>query len=95
MLIARIPGTTDLEFNEGYACDRAPKILKMAIEGFKGRAGKPVDIPTVMSKAIVGFSVEAILIRLGEGQSPATFPFREYRYPETSRGWCSSPAATT
>jgi len=62
--IARIPGATHVELDEGHALEGAREILRMAIEAFKGRAGKPVEIPAVKSKAMAGFSVEAILSAL-------------------------------
>lgn len=64
--MAKIPGATHVPFKEETAGEDARKILRMAIENFTKRKGKPVDIPQYKEKVVAGFSVEAILAALNK-----------------------------
>lgn len=66
MDIAKIPGATYIEFEEGKALEKAREIIRLAIAAFKARQGKPVNIPKVKSKVIAGFSTEAIIAALAK-----------------------------
>lgn len=57
----KIPGATHVEFTAENADEAAEKIVRTAIEAFKARAGKPVQIPQVKASGLAGFSVEAIV----------------------------------
>lgn len=57
----KIPGATHIQFEPETADEEAKKIVGLAIESFSKRKGKEVFIPSEKSKALVGFSVEAIL----------------------------------
>lgn len=57
----KIPGATHIQFEPETADEEAKKIVGLAIEAFKNRKGKDVFIPSEKDKALVGFSVEAIL----------------------------------
>ncbi len=61
MELARIPGAEHLPFSEETAVENAREAVRMAIEGFKQRQGRPVDIPEHKSKVVAGFSTEAIV----------------------------------
>ena len=59
--MVHIPGATHIEFEPVHADESAQKVVRMAIEAFKKRRGKKVDIPAHTSTAIAGLSVEAIV----------------------------------
>lgn len=61
MDIAKIPGATHIEVTEENAMEKAREIIRIAIEAFKRRKGRPVDIPQVKSEVLAGFSAEAIV----------------------------------
>ncbi|MHB1418754.1 MAG: anaerobic carbon-monoxide dehydrogenase catalytic subunit [Bacillota bacterium] len=61
MSIAKIPGATAIEFDETKGLEKAREILLLAIEAYKRRQGKPVNIPATKSKVIAGFSTETIV----------------------------------
>ncbi len=61
MDLAKIPGAEHLPFAEETAEENAREAVRMAIEGFKQRKGRPVDIPQEKSKVVAGFSTEAIV----------------------------------
>ncbi len=61
MAIARIPGAKHVEFHPDTARASARLIFETALEAFKHRDPKKVDIPDVRREALVGFSPEAIL----------------------------------
>lgn len=64
--ITKIPGALHVEFAEETAVENAKEIIRIAIENFKNRKGKPVDIPQHKSKVVAGFSVEAIIHALSK-----------------------------
>lgn len=64
MSIAKIPGAQHMDFNESNARETAGEIVRLAIEAFKGRQSKKVNIPEYESVAIAGFSAEAIVAAL-------------------------------
>jgi carbon-monoxide dehydrogenase catalytic subunit len=59
--MVRIPDARHIPFEPGHADDNAKEIIRVAIDSFKRRRGKPVDIPQHKSTAIAGLSVEAIV----------------------------------
>jgi carbon-monoxide dehydrogenase catalytic subunit len=61
MSIAKIPGAEHVEFEPETAMASARKILELAIECFKKRDAKKVDIPGMKTETLVGFSPEAVL----------------------------------
>jgi carbon-monoxide dehydrogenase catalytic subunit len=66
MDIAKIPGATHVEFTEEAASERAAEIFDIAIENFKRRKDKPVNIPDITTPVVSGFSVEAIVAALSK-----------------------------
>ncbi len=58
--IARMPDSEFIHFSAANAGENAKAIVKMAIENFKNRDQSLVNIPKQVSKARVGYSVEAI-----------------------------------
>jgi carbon-monoxide dehydrogenase catalytic subunit len=61
MDMAKIPGATHVGVHEDNAAEKAREIIALAIEQFKARQGRPVNIPPYSSKVVAGFSVEAIV----------------------------------
>lgn len=57
----RIPDARHVPFEPHRADDAAQEIVRAAIDSFKRRRGKPVDIPQHRSTAVAGLSVEAIV----------------------------------
>ena len=72
MDICKIPGCEHLEFDEAQAKTKAEAVLRRAAERFKGRKGKPVEIPDVVTPVWAGFSLEAIVAALSKvnGEEP-------------------------
>ncbi|MBE3588898.1 MAG: anaerobic carbon-monoxide dehydrogenase catalytic subunit, partial [Thermoanaerobacteraceae bacterium] len=66
MHMARITGATHVEFTEEQAAQKAREIIGLAIDAFKARRGRPVQIPQYKSKVVAGFSVEAIVSALAK-----------------------------
>jgi len=66
MPIAKIPGATHVEFHEDRARESAREIIGTAIEAYKKRDPKKIDIPDIKKTAMAGFSLEAILEALGK-----------------------------
>lgn len=64
MPIAKIPGATHIEFTEEKAKEVAREIIHLAIEAFKNRERRRMDIPQETSVTVAGFSTEAILSAL-------------------------------
>ncbi len=61
MPIAKIPGATHVEFTEEKAGQAARDIIRLAIDAFKKRDPKKINIPDHQSVAMAGFSTEAIV----------------------------------
>lgn len=61
MDMGKIAGATHVEFTEEAATEKAHEIIDIAIENFKRRKDKPVDIPEITTPVVTGFSVEAIV----------------------------------
>jgi carbon-monoxide dehydrogenase catalytic subunit len=59
--IAKIPGAEHIEFDESRADEVAEEIVRKAIKNFKNRDPDKVQIPSLTTKAMVGFSVETIV----------------------------------
>ena len=66
MSIAKIPGAKHIEFEPASARECAHKILDTAVQCFRKRDPKKVDIPNVKCETLVGFSPEAILSLLAK-----------------------------
>lgn len=64
--LCRQPGDTHIEFRPETAEEDAKRIIRLAIEAFKRRDPKRVNIPSDQSETVVGFSVEQILELLGK-----------------------------
>ncbi|MCG0239617.1 MAG: anaerobic carbon-monoxide dehydrogenase catalytic subunit [Firmicutes bacterium] len=64
--ITKIPGAVHVPFREETATEDARKILRLAIENFTRRQGRPVDIPNHKYPVVAGFSVEAIVRALSK-----------------------------
>ncbi len=61
MSIAKIPKATHIEFQEANARESAKQIVLTAIDAFKKRDPKKINIPSDSSAAVVGFSTETIV----------------------------------
>lgn len=57
----KIPGAVHVPFEPEEAEETSEKIVRMAIDAFKERKGGKVFIPTEKTRAMAGFSVEAIV----------------------------------
>ncbi|MBW6463636.1 MAG: anaerobic carbon-monoxide dehydrogenase catalytic subunit [Firmicutes bacterium] len=57
---SKIPGSYHIDFTEEHAVAKAKEVINLAIEAFKERQGKEVDIPDIKHKVTAGFSMEAI-----------------------------------
>ncbi len=64
MSIAKIPKAVHIEFQEANASESARNIILAAVDAFKKRDPKKINIPAASSAAIVGFSTEAIVSAL-------------------------------
>lgn len=67
---AKIPGAVHMEFQEENAINTARDIVRTAVENFPLRNPSRVQIPSVSSECMVGFSVEAIVAALGGSLDP-------------------------
>lgn len=61
MDMAKIPGALHVGVAEEDAREKAREIVRLALETFKKRQGRAVNIPQHKSKVVAGFSVEAVL----------------------------------
>ena len=59
--ICRKPASEFIQFSADSAAENAKAIVKMAVENFKNRKSELVNIPNQVSKARVGYSLEAIV----------------------------------
>jgi carbon-monoxide dehydrogenase catalytic subunit len=66
MDICKITGAEHIEFTEETAAEKAKEAIRTAIEVFKKRKGRPVDIPDVQSNVVAGFSAESIVAALAK-----------------------------
>ncbi len=66
MDLCKITGAEHIEFREESAAQKAKEAIRVAIEVFKKRKDKAVDIPQVDSTVVAGFSVEAIVAALSK-----------------------------
>ncbi len=62
---SKIPGSYHVDFSEEHAVEKAREVIKLAIEAFKERQGKGVDIPAIKHQVTAGFSMEAMEDILG------------------------------
>ncbi len=67
---AKFPGATHMEFHEENAYETARGIVRAAVMNYRNRDPSKVHIPDIKSKAMVGFSVEAIVNALGGSLDP-------------------------
>jgi carbon-monoxide dehydrogenase catalytic subunit len=73
MDIAKISGATHIDFSEEQAIPKANEIIDLAIDQFKRRKNKPVEIPAITSPVVAGFSVEAIVAALAKVDAKEPF----------------------
>ncbi len=66
MDICKITGADHIEFTEETAAAKAKEAIRTAIEVFKKRKGRPVDIPDVQNNVVAGFSTESIVAALAK-----------------------------
>ncbi len=66
MDIAKITGAEHVQFSEEQAGPRASEIIDRAIEQFKRRQNKPVEIPSVQTPVVAGFSLETMVAALSK-----------------------------
>jgi len=57
---SKIPGSYHVEFTEDRAVEKAREVISLAIDAYKERQGKEVDIPDIKHKVTAGFSMEAM-----------------------------------
>lgn len=67
---AKFPGATHMEFHPESAYETAMSIVRTAVMNYRNRDPAKVHIPSVKSKAMVGFSVESIVNALGGSLDP-------------------------
>ncbi len=67
---AKFPGAEHMEFREENAYETAKKIVGEAVMNYNRRDPSKVHIPDIKSRAMVGFSVEAIVNALGGSLDP-------------------------
>jgi carbon-monoxide dehydrogenase catalytic subunit len=67
---AKFPGAKHMEFSEENAYETAKGIVMEAVLNYNNRNPAKVHIPDIKSKAMVGFSVEAIVNALGGSLDP-------------------------
>ena len=60
----KIEGAEHIEFHEDKASETAKQIIKVGIENFENRKGKP-NIPKTVERGIAGFTTENIFYHLG------------------------------
>lgn len=61
MPIAKLPGAIHVPYEINKADETAQQVVRIAIDAYKNRDPKKVNIPSYKSKVIAGFSVEAIV----------------------------------
>lgn len=61
MPITKIPGARHIEFEESNAGEKAREVLRVAIEAFKKRDPKKINIPNQKNNVIAGMSAESII----------------------------------
>jgi anaerobic carbon-monoxide dehydrogenase catalytic subunit len=66
MDLCKITGAEHIEFTEEAAAAKAKEAVRVAIEVFKKRKGKPVDIPNIEANVVAGFSTESIVAALAK-----------------------------
>ncbi len=70
---AKIPGAYHVAFTEEQAEEKAREIINLAIDAYKERKGKEVNIPQVKNKVTAGFSMESLADILGAVNPDAPF----------------------
>ena len=58
--IAKIPGSYHVAFDVDTAMEDAKEVIRLAIEAYKERDAKKVQIPQIKSTVVAGFSLEAL-----------------------------------
>jgi len=66
MELCKITGAEHIEFKEEAAVEKAKEVIRVAIEGFGRRKGKPVEIPDVQDTVVAGFSAESVVAALAK-----------------------------
>jgi carbon-monoxide dehydrogenase catalytic subunit len=89
MDVAKISGATHVAFSDEAAGPKAFEIIDKAIDNFKQRQNKPVDIPDIKTPVVAGFSVEAIVAALSklDPQEPLK-PVADHLKQGNIRGVC-------
>jgi carbon-monoxide dehydrogenase catalytic subunit len=77
--IARIPGSTYIEFRPDTAFDQAKELVKMAIDNYQNRDRDKVYIPSAKQSAVVGYPCEQIIKHLDGVANSRTDVFGTYR----------------
>ncbi len=74
MSIAKIPGAMHVEFEPDTADETARTILQTAIDAYKKRNPKKIDVPDIKQETLVGFSFENIVDLLSkiDSEKPLT-----------------------
>lgn len=67
---AHFPGAVRMEMNEENAYETAYQIVEKAVENYKNRSRGSINIPSITSEAMAGFSVESIVKALGGSLKP-------------------------
>ena len=93
---ARMPLATHIPFDEHHALDVAKQIIRLAIDNFPNRKA-PVQIPSISSPTVVGFSYETIQYLLGGSiRGSLLHPERQHHQrpdPRASPGWWAATTA--
>jgi carbon-monoxide dehydrogenase catalytic subunit len=61
----KIPGSYYVDYSEERALDQAKEVIRIAIDGYKERAGVECVIPSVKNKVVAGFSLEVLFDLFG------------------------------
>jgi carbon-monoxide dehydrogenase catalytic subunit len=77
--IARIPGSTYIEFRPDTAFEQAKELVRMAIDNFQNRDQSKVYIPPVKQNAVVGYPCEQIISHLDGVANSHVDQFGSYR----------------
>ncbi|SFH30337.1 Ni-dependent carbon monoxide dehydrogenase precursor [Desulfotomaculum arcticum] len=64
--IVKNPGTMHIDYQEATAMENAKEVIRYAIEAFKERGNRPVNIPNIKNKVVAGWSIEALMDLFGK-----------------------------
>ena len=77
--IARIPGSTYIEFKPDTAFEQAKELVKMAVDNYQNRDKNKVYIPSTKQSAVVGYPCEQIISHLDGVANSHVDAFGSYR----------------